>query len=51
MENLWHGRSELAHRFDLKGAQRNRLAEQGPPDVVLLDENLLNRNFFSTFSK
>ncbi|XP_039284821.1 putative 1-phosphatidylinositol 3-phosphate 5-kinase [Nilaparvata lugens] len=45
MENLFHARS-VKHKFDLKGSVRNRLVNPNEQEgeIVLLDENLLNRS-------
>jgi len=48
MENLFYG-CDIENKFDLKGSERNRLVDpsnqQG--EIVLLDENLVQSEFFS----
>ncbi|KAJ2852559.1 Mitochondrial distribution and morphology protein 12 [Coemansia brasiliensis] len=40
MENLFYGRKCSRH-FDLKGSERNRMADETVANAVLLDENML----------
>lgn len=51
MENLFYD-SDIKHKFDLKGSERNRLVDptnQHGDEIVLLDENLVQSKSFLIF--